>query len=294
MLRRSAMHDTKTESFSMKVLRSFGLDSLAWTLRRYHVPVRRSDLVLEVGSGGNPYPRANVLVDAFENTQERHWAPLITDRKTVIAFGENLPFKDKAFDFVICSHVLEHSANPERFLAELQRVARAGYIEVPHAFMERVIPYNDHRLEIYSEDNKLKILKKSSANVDPELHHLFLNQPNRVFSRFLISKKPFDFHVRFYWQDQIYFEVQNPHVDINWTPLSVSYSQKDLSTKISSISRSFLLRVIRFVFSQNFRNRTLNLENVLFCRNCSRTSFKAVSKSKAVCHTCENSLVVWN
>jgi len=101
-------------------------------------------LVLEVGSGGNPYARANVLLDAYEVTRQRHWVPLKTDRPTVLGFVEHLPFKDKAFDFVIASHVLEHSADPDRFLSELQRVGRGGYIEVPDAFMERIIPYRDH------------------------------------------------------------------------------------------------------------------------------------------------------
>ncbi len=82
--------------------------------------------MLEVGSGGNPYARADVLLDAYEETRERHWAPLIADRPLVLGFVEDLPFHDHAFDFMIASHVLEHSARPERFLAELQRVARAG------------------------------------------------------------------------------------------------------------------------------------------------------------------------
>lgn len=73
------MEELKPESLLMKSFRYLGFDSVAWTLRRYHVPVKKSDLVLEVGSGGNPYPRANILVDAYENTQERHWVPLITD-----------------------------------------------------------------------------------------------------------------------------------------------------------------------------------------------------------------------
>ena len=39
---------------------------IAWTLRRLHCPVDKNALVLEVGAGGNPYPRTNVIVDAYE------------------------------------------------------------------------------------------------------------------------------------------------------------------------------------------------------------------------------------
>ena len=53
------------------------LRKIKWTLRRVNVTVGKNALVLEVGSGGNPYPRANVLVDAYEETQERHWETVV-------------------------------------------------------------------------------------------------------------------------------------------------------------------------------------------------------------------------
>ena len=56
------------ESLAMRALRSVGRDHLAWPLRRLHVPVSADALVLEVGSGGNPFPRANVLLDAYEES----------------------------------------------------------------------------------------------------------------------------------------------------------------------------------------------------------------------------------
>jgi len=58
----------------MRLCRFLGWDSVAWSLRRLHCPVGRDALVLEVGSGGNPYFRANVLSDAYEDTRQRHWA----------------------------------------------------------------------------------------------------------------------------------------------------------------------------------------------------------------------------
>ena len=107
----------KPESAPMVWLRKHGFEPLAWALRRFHTPVASSALVLEVGAGGNPYPRANVLLDAYETTRERHWAPLTSDRPTVLGFVENLPFKDYAFAFVIAAHVLDYSAAPARVIA---------------------------------------------------------------------------------------------------------------------------------------------------------------------------------
>ena len=90
--------------------------------------------MLEIGAGGNPYPRANVLLDAYEDTVERREKLLVNDRPLVLGFAENLPFRDKSFDFIIASHVLEHSKDPEAFIKELMRVGKAGYIETPDAF----------------------------------------------------------------------------------------------------------------------------------------------------------------
>jgi len=55
---------------------------IMWSMRRILVGkmISSSALVLEVGSGGNPYPRSNVLLDAYKETRERHWEPLVSDR----------------------------------------------------------------------------------------------------------------------------------------------------------------------------------------------------------------------
>ena len=46
------------------------------------------------------------------------------------------PFADKSFDFVICSHLLEDVRDPIAVCGELNRVARAGYVETPSRLRE--------------------------------------------------------------------------------------------------------------------------------------------------------------
>jgi len=208
-------------SWLMQALLAVGNKRLAWACRRLHCPVPASALVLEVGSGGSPYFRANVLIDAHEETRERHWAPFITDRPSVLGRGEALPFRDKSFDFVIASHVLEHSANPEFFLSELQRVAKAGYIETPNAFMERINPYWDHRSEVRVHEGILEVRKKPAWQLDPELVDLYENGPKKLIAGGVIPSNPFEFHTRFYWVDQIPFRIVNPEVDSSWPPPQV-------------------------------------------------------------------------
>ena len=272
------------ESVIMRILRKMRFERLAWSLRRFHCPVSRDALVLEVGSGGNPYPRANVLLDAYEVTRERHWAPLVADRPTVLGLAENLPFRDKAFDFVIASHVLEHSADPERFIAELQRVAKAGYIEVPDAFMERINPYLDHRLEVTVRDDCLIIRKKDHWLADAELVDLYENRAKHWVTKELIPRHPFDFHVRYYWSEHVRHEILNPQVDATWAAPKVD---QDSRPKMSGGGREIIRQVTRRLFSQQRRNRQIDLMALLRCPCCGEDRL-AQTDGGLTCTRCES------
>jgi SAM-dependent methyltransferase len=268
----------------MRLCYSLGLKRLAWSLRRLHCPVEADALVLEVGSGGNPYARANVLVDAFEETRERHWDPLVHDRPTVLANGEKLPFKDKAFDFVIAAHVLEHTTEPQDFLAELQRVSRAGYIETPDAFMERINPYKDHRLEVTVRDGGLRIRKKAGWVSDPDLVELYENKAKAPVTKELIPRNPEQFHVRYYWSDTIDYRIDNPEVDANWSAEPVvrpAGSEPSLKLRI----RQRMLALTRSIFSQSKRNSELDILPLLQCPTCSSESFVGTT-DHAHCQSC--------
>jgi len=275
----------------MVFLRALGWDRLAWSLRKFHTPVANDALVLEVGSGGDPYPRANVLVDAYEETRERHWVPLTSDRPTVLAFGENLPFKDKAFDYVIASHVLEHSKDPDKFISELQRVAKAGYIEVPDAFFERVNPYKDHRLEITNRNNKLIINKKKNWIVDQSLVELYEDRVKQHLTTELMPKRPFDFHVRYYWKDTIAYEVVNPDATVDWCPPSSS-TPKQPRSFISKVKERIRLS-LSYLISQTSRNRYLNIVGLLRCLSCSGSIVRNASKDLC-CAECGKEYTIKN
>lgn len=256
----------------MNLFLNLKFNQLAWSFRRLYCPVKKNDLVLEVGSGGNPYFRSNVLLDSYLNTRERHWVPLITDRPTILGFVENLPFQDKSFDFVIASHVLEHSTNPSKFLQELQRVSKAGYIEVPDAFMERINPYLDHRSEITIRNNKLLIKLKPRAEVDPELVKLYTNKVNKVISSDTMRRFPFHFHVRYYWNNNIDFEITNPDIDANW----LAQKESPITPKLNFRANlnKIILQIVRYLFSQNNRNNQLNLNKIFMCPKCNNNDLQ--------------------
>lgn len=114
--------------------------------------------VLDVGSGHNPHPRADVLLDKnlYDNT-ERSGKPLIKIEGKEFIEGDvcSMPFKHKEFDYVIASHIAEHVERPERFCAEIMRVAKKGYIETPSKFAEILFDEPYHKWYVYHEDKIL-------------------------------------------------------------------------------------------------------------------------------------------
>jgi SAM-dependent methyltransferase len=89
--------------------------------------------VVEVGSGQSPHPRADVVVDKYvvDDFERPHEAAIDVSKPLIVADGQALPFADRSFDYAIALHVLEHATDPERFAAELARVAPAGFVQVP-------------------------------------------------------------------------------------------------------------------------------------------------------------------
>lgn len=43
----------------------------------------------------------------------------------------HLPFKNKAFDYIVCSHTMEHVDDPQRFYKELKRVGNSVVLVLP-------------------------------------------------------------------------------------------------------------------------------------------------------------------
>lgn len=277
------------ESRTMKALNAIGLHHLAWSARRLHCPVPKDALVLDVGSGGNPYPRANVLLEGSEESEERYYEKLVADRPMVFGMVENLPFKDKSFDFVIASHVLEHSVHPDRFLNELVRVGKAGYIETPDAFFERINPFRFHRSEISCVDGRLMIFKKPSWRHDSNMVDMYERQLKCTNFLKLTRQYPEPFYMRHYWKGKIEFTVVNPETDSGWE----IPGDEDRKTFHRSSGRRVALSLARWFWTQGRRNRLIDLKQLLQCPNCSSSNL-SFSPDQIDCQSCRSSYAVMN
>lgn len=147
--------------------------------RRIAVPVADDALVLDVGSGDKPSWRADVLLDRYTGAeyaaQRSGRASARVSRPLFDADAADMPFRDGAFDYAICSNVLEHVADPAGVAAELSRVARAGYIEVPEAASAKIVDFPSHvwwcRLVSEPSGQTLVLTAKSSPYFDAEIDH---------------------------------------------------------------------------------------------------------------------------
>ncbi|MAV79230.1 MAG: hypothetical protein CBD31_02090 [Flavobacteriaceae bacterium TMED171] len=249
------------------------LNRIKWALRKLSLPVKSKEIVLDIGSGGYPYPRADFLVDRISGAEHRNNFSLITDRIIILSDARKLPFKDKSIDFSIASHVLEHISNPEIFIKELMRVSKRGYIEVPSALFERIFPYNIHCLEIDVLDDELIIHKKSKPIIDDFMHSFsYLDKNGRLGK--IMYENPKSFHVRLYWEDKIKFKIINDEVDCSWVE-SIYFQENSDSIGTNKLVNNLTWRNLGFYLATNyykltrkkFRNDSV-IKKILCCPDC--------------------------
>ncbi|MGD9382167.1 MAG: methyltransferase domain-containing protein [Candidatus Thorarchaeota archaeon] len=98
--------------------------------------------VLDVGSGNNPIKQATVLLDKYpdDDTHRRGELKLLEGRQFIKGDVCDMSmFTEDEFDFVNCTHVLEHLDDPFTAFNELMRVGKSGYIETPSFIAERML-----------------------------------------------------------------------------------------------------------------------------------------------------------
>lgn len=101
-----------------------------------------TDKILDIGGSMKQHREINVhtLVDIIR-PENAPYGPLKLLAKNFVQADlvrEKLPFKDKEFDFCLCTHTLEDLSYPFLTIDEMSRVAKRGYIATP-AFGKDII-----------------------------------------------------------------------------------------------------------------------------------------------------------
>ena len=158
--------------------------------------------ILDIGCGYNASKFAKVICDVQDLSN--HYQ----DKKFIRLTEKKLPFKDKEFDFVVASHVMEHVEDVDFFIKELERISKKGYIELPTMLEDNLVFENkkDHlwHMDFDDVENKLLVSKKVQY-FEPVLTVSTIKKLNEVFRTSLV--------LELIWEDTINYTVNQSTED---------------------------------------------------------------------------------
>jgi len=256
------------------------LNKIRTAYRRINRPeIKWGDLVIDIGSGGVPNPRADIVCDFIEENTERGDI-LKIDRPFVWANIENLPFKDKVFDYSIVSHVLEHVEKPEDALLEIQRISKAGYIETPNAFYEYAIPHVFHVSRCTVINNKLIIFMKNQLDETVPKEYFDIHHDMNKCWWDLHKLNALALLTIYKWKDKINFEI---------------YGDASCKKATESINKNQILKdkrcllkkiIIKFVYLLMKPRKRIEWQKILACPKCKGDLIIDSKLSYAQCNYC--------
>jgi Methylase involved in ubiquinone/menaquinone biosynthesis len=152
--------------------------------------------ILDIGCGYTAHEKASVICDIQDLSD------FYKNKKFVKLDSKKLPFKDKEFDFVISSHVIEHVEDVSFFIKELERVSSKGYIELPTSLEDNLVfeNKNDHVWHTEFDDINFKLLiKKRVQYLEPMITVSTAKKLSKYFRQSLI--------LELFWENSIDFDL---------------------------------------------------------------------------------------
>ena len=178
--------------------------------------------ILDIGCGYTAHKNASVVCDTQDLSH------VYKEKNFVKLTSKILPFRDKEFDFVIASHVIEHVKDVEVFIQELQRVSSKGYIELPTKLEDNLVFENkkDHLWHMEFDDDKNKlIVSKKTQFLEPILTVSSAKKFLRYFRQSLV--------LELFWENSIEYEV-----------IEKNFNDLDQISRLT-LFRKFLSKLIR-------------------------------------------------
>ena len=154
--------------------------------------------ILDIGCGYRAHPYASVIADVQDLSN--HYE----GKKFIKIYEKKLPFKDKEFDFVIASHVIEHVEDFEFFINELERISSKGYIELPSRLGDNLVFENktDHIWWfVYDDINNKLLASKRNQLVEPFLTVSTAKLFEKIFRESLV--------IELTWDKKIDYQIDN-------------------------------------------------------------------------------------
>ena len=144
---------------------------------------------LDVGCGLKPY-------EFFCNTASYTGLELYVQKPQrindadLVYDGYQFPFKNAAFDSIICNQVLEHVQRPDSFLSEIHRITKPGghlLLTTPFLWGEHEKPldfqrYTSHGIQLLLENYNFQIVTYRKSIVGPPA--LFALAAANLYERF--------------------------------------------------------------------------------------------------------------
>ena len=179
--------------------------------------------ILDLGCGYTANKNATVVADVQDLSN------FYKNKKFIKIYEKKLPFKDKEFDFVITSHVIEHVDDLDFFIKEIERISNQGYIELPSKLGDNLVFENltDHIWWFdYDDEKQILLAEKKKQYIEPFITVSIAKKLEQLFRKDLI--------LELFWSNKI---------DI--------VSTKDISKNVEQIKFRTL---IKKYFSKKFRN----------------------------------------
>jgi len=222
--------------------------------------INEGDRVLEVGPGGKPHPRADLFLELdFEGDDKEALAQrafqknLQTEKEVVYYTGRDFPFSDKEFDYVICSHVLEHIEDVGKFLSEMFRVSRKGYLEYPTIYYDYIFKIPEHLNLLLYKNGKINWMKHEDvfgATYD-RIREFYYRS---LFNNYWIKDYKTLFFQGYEWETPI----QNQRVN---TLKEITYEPEELD-KILPPKKEDIHRLYHVIYNQEAKGAKMMLRKL--------------------------------
>ena len=166
--------------------------------------------ILDIGSGQNPHPDATHFLEKYPDENVERGANFVKPKgQLFIGDVEDMNmFGYNEFDYSYCRHVLEHVENPIKACTEIQRVAKAGYIERPTEMWERMFGRRYHKWVVRKDGNNLIFKENHYKTASNEIGWSF----DSIFSSDPLFREWFErnidlMYVRFEWNNSFNIEI---------------------------------------------------------------------------------------